>query len=40
MPIDAPGSLTSDDYYALVAFLLDESGITSIGCSTPTAPRA
>lgn len=29
MPIDAPGSLTSDEYYALVAFLLDENGITS-----------
>jgi cytochrome c len=29
MPIDAPGSLTSDEYYAIVAFLLDENGITS-----------
>ncbi len=29
MPIDAPGSLSLDEYYAVVAFLLDENGITS-----------
>lgn len=29
MPVEAPGSLTSDEYYAVVAFLLDASGIAS-----------
>lgn len=29
MPIDAPGSLTSDESYALVAYLLDANGVIS-----------
>ncbi len=29
MPIDAPGSLSLDEYYSVVAFLLDENGISS-----------